>query len=219
MLPLLIGAVLTLLAQAVLQLRVVPRVEARKRREDRWERDVLALGELLTADVPPLSSTASAAAIRHAYVRGRAFDENALPQQRATAESQFDDTYEALVAAWSAFEAKAGVRVSWLSKRIEQQAPTSGAIKRFVRTGDLYRGAHAQVARATVMGLIVSTERVDPKHLDALWQAERDARDALVMAVEELATLPAPPRSPSTAGAHRRLRAWIEGARRLKRPT
>lgn len=55
---LVIGAGLAMLAQAVVQLRVVPRVEARKRREDRWERDVLALGELLTAELPDRATAA-----------------------------------------------------------------------------------------------------------------------------------------------------------------
>ena len=36
----LIGALAALAAQLVIQLYVVPRVETRKRREDRWERDV-----------------------------------------------------------------------------------------------------------------------------------------------------------------------------------
>jgi hypothetical protein len=41
-----------------IQLWIVPRVERRKRREERWERDVLALGELLTAEVPALATAA-----------------------------------------------------------------------------------------------------------------------------------------------------------------
>jgi hypothetical protein len=43
----LLGAALTL----AVQFWVVPRVETRKRREDRWERDVLELGELLTTSL------------------------------------------------------------------------------------------------------------------------------------------------------------------------
>lgn len=48
-------------AQALIQLRVVPRAEARKRREDRWERDVLAMGELLTAELPDRANEARSA--------------------------------------------------------------------------------------------------------------------------------------------------------------
>jgi hypothetical protein len=47
LLTLLTGAACTLLATAFVQLRIVPQVETRKRREERWERDIRALGELL----------------------------------------------------------------------------------------------------------------------------------------------------------------------------
>jgi hypothetical protein len=46
--PLLLTVAGTLAATSFVQLVVVPRVETRKRREDRWERDVIALGETLT---------------------------------------------------------------------------------------------------------------------------------------------------------------------------
>jgi hypothetical protein len=46
--PLLVTAVLTLLIFWFVQLVLVPRVEVRKRREERWEQDVLELGHLLT---------------------------------------------------------------------------------------------------------------------------------------------------------------------------
>jgi hypothetical protein len=45
---LLLGAGLTLGSQATIQIWVIPKVEAGKRRADRWERNVLTLGELLT---------------------------------------------------------------------------------------------------------------------------------------------------------------------------
>ena len=48
--PLLVTAGLSLLVLAVVQLVVVPRLEVRKRREQRWEGDVILLGEFLTFD-------------------------------------------------------------------------------------------------------------------------------------------------------------------------
>lgn len=50
----LLTAGLTLLVQ----LYIVPRVETRKRRDDRWERNVLELGELLTTQVRRLAQEA-----------------------------------------------------------------------------------------------------------------------------------------------------------------
>ena len=41
---LVVGAVLTLAAQAIIQLVIVPHVDTRGRREARWEEDVLRLG-------------------------------------------------------------------------------------------------------------------------------------------------------------------------------
>jgi hypothetical protein len=50
--PLLLTALLTLAVTLWVQLYIVPRVETRKRRDDRLERDLLALGELLTFEQP-----------------------------------------------------------------------------------------------------------------------------------------------------------------------
>lgn len=50
--PLLVTATLTLAAAVAVQLLFVPRVERRKRSEQRWEEHVAALGELLTIDLP-----------------------------------------------------------------------------------------------------------------------------------------------------------------------
>lgn len=46
--PVLLAAALAFTAALLVQLWVVPRVEQRKRREDRWERDVRDLGEHVT---------------------------------------------------------------------------------------------------------------------------------------------------------------------------
>lgn len=59
-----LGALFAFVFSMAIQLWIVPRVERRKRREERWERDVLALGELLTAEVPALATAAQ----RDAYV-------------------------------------------------------------------------------------------------------------------------------------------------------
>jgi peptidoglycan biosynthesis protein MviN/MurJ (putative lipid II flippase) len=53
----LVGAATALVVQLVIQLYVVPRVETRKRRKDRWERDVRELGELLTTSVGSRAQT------------------------------------------------------------------------------------------------------------------------------------------------------------------
>ena len=54
----LVGAAAALVAQWVVQIHIVPHVEKRKRREDRWERDVRELGELLAMRLPDLAAEA-----------------------------------------------------------------------------------------------------------------------------------------------------------------
>jgi len=53
--------VLTAGLTLLVQLYIVPRVETRKRRDDRWERNVLELGELLTTQVRRLAQEAHSA--------------------------------------------------------------------------------------------------------------------------------------------------------------
>jgi hypothetical protein len=53
-----LGAALSLAVQAVIQLYVVPRPEVRKRREDRWERDVRELSELITTQLSERAANA-----------------------------------------------------------------------------------------------------------------------------------------------------------------
>lgn len=57
--PVVIGAVIALLGTLLVQAIVVPRIEARKRREERWEEDVRAMGEFLTFDLPRALSALS----------------------------------------------------------------------------------------------------------------------------------------------------------------
>jgi large-conductance mechanosensitive channel len=47
LLPYLIGAAFTFVVQDLVQVYVVPRVQTRRQREDRWVKDVRDLGELL----------------------------------------------------------------------------------------------------------------------------------------------------------------------------
>jgi hypothetical protein len=54
--PYLIGAATTLVVQIVLQFYVTPRVDTRRRRAERFEHDVLELGELLTSEVSARSA-------------------------------------------------------------------------------------------------------------------------------------------------------------------
>lgn len=191
---LLVGALLTLAAQALLQLVVIPKVEARKRREDRWEKDVLAMGELLTAELPAVASAAMTASIRHAYVRSQVNGKEAAGDIAAAADEEFEATFGSNSAAWLAFDSLSGVRVPWLTKRIVALAPTAAPVKALERAALGYRAARERLFPLAVSGLQWGTEDVSIHELDAAWQAEVNARRGLLAVTELLLTLPHPPR-------------------------
>ena len=112
-----VGARLTLLAQVAVQLFVVvPHVEVRKRREDRWERDVLALGELLSAELPD-----RAAAARRDISMVRAVTQkfkNLDDYIDATREEYVRELVEKANESVARFWALAFTRIQWLADRI-----------------------------------------------------------------------------------------------------
>lgn len=65
---LILGAALTLLATLIVQWFVVPWVEARKRREERWERYVLELGELVSFQLPMAAQAYLDFLLHHAVI-------------------------------------------------------------------------------------------------------------------------------------------------------
>jgi hypothetical protein len=76
--PFLIGAALTLAVQIVLQFFITPRVDTRTRRSERFKRNVLDLGELLTSELEARAQQARLEqswlrAMRESY-RGSEFD-------------------------------------------------------------------------------------------------------------------------------------------------
>jgi len=196
-----LGAALTLAVQLVIQFCVVPRVETRKRREDRWERDVRELGELLTTQ---LAERADAANVEQSAFRF-------LLQLESTADADKDKVSHlkdehSLKArhATAAFNDLAHTRVPWLVGRVKSIDPDSAEIVKF---GTVAR--HHRIRAISVddwSGVYVHPE--DPT-FDEAWDQERDARRALVEQVTALLDLQHPPR------ASLRRRWWRRGARRI----
>lgn len=212
--PLLLGALLTLLAQAVLQLRIIPRVEARKRREDRWEKDVRALGELLTGEVPE--------AARVAYVAARAVwsthyalhHPRVLPNKVDELNLLLHEQRDAVTETRQAVIDLAHVRVGWLVRRtvaIDPDAPVFAALS-----------LQAQAHRFSVIGLFDHPEPAENRKLlskdydrqherDLLsswdtWEREERERNKLLELVEGMADRP-PPRRAAVRLRPRRRRA------------
>jgi hypothetical protein len=97
--PYLVGAATALAVQLVVQLYIVPRVETRKRREDRWERNVLELGELLTS---LLDRRASEAKVEQGIFRDmRQLESEPGPDQARLAKFREEQGRTAQQATWA----------------------------------------------------------------------------------------------------------------------
>lgn len=184
---LLVGAVLAVAAQSFLQLVVVPRVEARKRREDRWERDVLALGELLAYELVPqrqaAARTAEASArLRAAADAGEQVDGSVLDEARTAAQEDAD----ALATAFR-------IRGRWLLHRVVEGAPRGVDVSDLGRRFDRLEWL---VMRGPRSAEIAEVHRQEwPERWRERWTREHAVEVELLSALRELATEGArPPR-------------------------
>jgi hypothetical protein len=184
--PYLFGAASTLVVQIAIQLGVVPRVEARKRREDRWERDVRELGELLTTDLAERASAANAEQSAFRYVRQLEDAADADKDKLAHLNSEYSRKARLATAA---FNELAHTRVPWLVDRIKAADPRSDEIVRFANAARRHR----------IRAIVVDdwTENYAPPDLtiEDAWDEEREARSAFVKEVTGLLDLPHPPRA------------------------
>lgn len=199
LLLLLAGAVFALAAQALLQLVIVPRVDTRKRREDRWERDVRELGELLTGEVARTARLVGEPAYMLWAAQRTIAAESGMSRDRRAALSQLLREHESKAREGRQAFDDATARARWLSARISALAPGSPALGHFERATLIYRH---RVLNACIDGdgTGASSEDADydegtAKHR-AAWKDERDARAELLESVEKLADGPPPRRSP-----------------------
>jgi hypothetical protein len=180
----LIGATAALAAQWVIQVYLVPRVETRKRREDRWERNVLELGDLLTTQ---LAERANDAHVGQGLFRDlRQLETDPKLDQRKIAQSREDQAREAQQAT-RAFEDLLSTRIKWLTGRIEKINPKAREIKKVHEAAAYYRAITISVQVCPQ-----DDSRTDDE-FDEAWAKERVGRKALIEQVELLADLPHPP--------------------------
>lgn len=125
--PVLIGALVALLGTAVIQLFIVPVVEARKRREQRWEEDVHAMGELLTFDLPRAITTMARHLTMVVFLQDP--PEGADPERLATARDRRRDELDLAAAEITNLRR----RIDWLEERIRSLAPDNKRTTDFAR--------------------------------------------------------------------------------------
>jgi hypothetical protein len=172
----LIGALAALAAQLVIQLYVVPRVETRKRREDRWERDVRELGQLLTTSLTDRANELHAAQFVYRDARGTSGNP-ALIARLAKEAEQVVFEYGSLI----------HTQVDWLIAQILRLDPEAPEIKQLDAVWLDYR-----VRTIEVRPIPEHDTRTDDE-FDESWEKERAARKTLIEQVKVLADLPHPP--------------------------
>lgn len=175
-------------AQALIQLRVVPHVEARKRREDRWERDLLALGELLTAEMPDRASAARSAQWVLQGVSSDPDKRGVEAESRKEVERELSEEAGRCV---KSYQALARTRIEWLVNRIVGIAPQHAEIEKLI-------WLHTRFHMASIVCTLYSRpdSKFDEERFERYWSDERKLREQLTESVEALLRN-RPPRNPS----------------------
>lgn len=184
----LLGGGVTLVAQTVLQLVIIPRVDARKRREDRWERDVLSLGELLTDE---LSNAASKA--RHDQWLLNTLHislKNSIDVDPKKAKQLRDELLESASESTARFRSLATVRMKWLGERVVSLAPKSPNLRKLSRQLRFY-----EVSALGCTLYDYCDDNFDNEQFEQNWDRERTSAKDLTATVADLAHQSRPPTS------------------------
>lgn len=180
--PYLIGAATTLIVQLVIQFFVVPRVDTRKRREDRFERNVLELGALLTSEA---GERARKVRLEQSIFRSmKQAGYGSEPDQEQRMKEQGGNTQSLT---WE-FIGFVRTRILWPAERVMAFTPSADEIIKFQLAVMRY------LLRAEgIAGWSQEDERTDDE-FEAAWEAEEETRSNLIRQVKLLADLPHPPR-------------------------
>lgn len=197
--PLLLTALLTLTLTLWVQFYVIPRVETRKRRDDRWERDLLALGEMLTFEQPAAANALSSAFAWKAIILDPAsgVDPERLPERLKdgdrdirTAKAEYERIHS---------------RVRWLCDLV---APVGDYSERLASFRDAYRRLRARHVGLSSIALLWTEQRsYSADEIDATARLEHEAVGDVVDCVKALVGHP-----PPTPKLRTRLRRrWARG--------
>ncbi len=142
-----------------------------KRREDRWERFVLELGDLLTTQ---LAERAHEAHVGQGLFRDlRVLETEPGLDQRKITESRERQARLAHEAT-RAFESLLSTRINWLAGRIEKIAPEAREIADFHEAASKYR------ARTMIVQVPPEYDDRTEAAFDEQWEKERAARTTLI---------------------------------------
>jgi hypothetical protein len=184
LLPYLVGAASTFVVQFLIQVYVVPHVQTRKQRHERWLRDVLDLGELLTTSLQRLATEAWAKQysfrVLKAHETDPEFDQATVKQwlwERKLAARQATQELDDLVR----------FRVNWVADRIMALSGDSDQVVKFICVSFRYRMKNIQLAPS-------EWEDQSDEEFEAFWNSERELRTEMTDVVQKLSYLLHPPR-------------------------
>jgi hypothetical protein len=193
-----LGAALTLASQLLILIRVVPRVEARKRREDRWERTVRDFIELLMTSLTDRASEAHG--VQELLSDLRVVQDEPGQDRDVIAKLRADHVWEVRKAT-RAFAELAFVRVDLLAREIVALVPAAVELIHLENIARKYWVSVAVVAEWN--------EDDTEEEIESRWDDEFQARTELISQARLLADLPHPPR----VSLRRRWWRWSASAR------
>ncbi len=165
LLPYVIGAASAFTVQFLIEVYVAPRVDTRKHREERWLRDVLDLGELLTTSVARSAAEAweaqqSVLTMRD-YTFGPEIDPAAVDRELRARKLTARQTIQVL--------GDLVQRVNWVADRIIAFGSTTDESVELVEASYRYRLKLLQLSP-------YEYERLAQADFDAFWDSERKLR-------------------------------------------
>lgn len=188
--PVIVGAIVALAGSVFVQLWLIPRVDTRKRREQRWEEDVLALGQLLTFEHPSLVNGWRAGLHGLGRVAQAAGELDGDEWSAAHLQQ-----HEKLRSAHQVFQALR-VRIDWLSDRVMSLAPRSPALQDFGELSRRYSVQYAQLIRLEWEPEVDGRGAPTREEVNAAGEALDEVTHEIVTALKALLA-GAPPRDPA----------------------
>ena len=159
----------------------------RKRREDRWERNVLELGELLTTQVRRLGQEARSAQSMLRFLKGLQeisdIDQGKLAQELREQEIKTRQ-------ATNEFHDLVNTRVDWLVDRIQSSSTPAPRI-----ISEFSAAARTYWLRTAVIRHWSDDDPRTEGAFEEEWTHESEALRTLLQAVKQIADLPYPPRA------------------------
>lgn len=208
--PLLVTAALSLVVVLVVQIYVVPHVESRKRRDDRWENDLLRLGETLTFEVNDAASEYLSALYHLAILTRTAADPDRDPERlheaRRQAETRLRDARERY--------RKTVGRADWLADRVAAAGSGEPEIRRLTLAVAGLSVHDLSDADPTFHG---DDFELTEEAVVAVWDMQREVSRNAINQVKVLASGRAPRRRTPLGHLWLRLRRWTRLARQLGR--